>query len=165
MIIALPGRRLLAVLAGVAIAGVGFAEDRPPPLPIEPTGVIESLPEQYPESWFLVHDAGFFHMSDGKMYVIDRERTYLGSVNLDPRSRHLNTEMGVIIDNVDLAAEAADALLDLMTFDNAWDVTLGPDGRPRWQDTTRQQHRQPARGPAQRIVDTALGLLPIQSYL
>ena len=71
MTIALQGRRLLAVLAGVAIAGVGFAEDRPPPLPIEPTGVIESLPGKYPESWFLVHDAGFFHMSDGKVYVID----------------------------------------------------------------------------------------------
>ena len=72
MTIALKGRRLLAMLAGVAIAGFAIAQDDvPPPLPIEPTGVVESLPGTYPESWFLVHDAGFFHMSDGKVYVID----------------------------------------------------------------------------------------------
>ena len=69
---ALNGRQLLAILAGVAIAGSAVAQDElPPPLPIEPTGVVESLPGTYPESWFLVHDAGFFHMSDGKVYVID----------------------------------------------------------------------------------------------
>ena len=71
MINALKGKRLLAVVAAVAIAGSAFAQDKPPPLPIEPTGVIETLPGKYPESWFLVHDAGFFHMSDGKVYVID----------------------------------------------------------------------------------------------
>nr|WP_277602476.1 amine dehydrogenase large subunit [Parahaliea mediterranea] len=62
-----PAAGLLVSLAPTA-AG---AEDRPPPLPIEPIGVIETLPATYPESWFLVHDAAFFHMSDGKVYVID----------------------------------------------------------------------------------------------
>ncbi len=64
------GRTLL--LAIICVTNFAIANDsRPPPLPIEPLGVIESLPAAYPERWFLVHDASFFHMSDGKVYVID----------------------------------------------------------------------------------------------
>ena len=48
-----------------------LAQAIPPPLPVEPTGVVETLPDRYPPEWFLVHDAAFFHMSDGKVYVID----------------------------------------------------------------------------------------------
>jgi methylamine dehydrogenase heavy chain len=63
-------------VAAVALTAAGLAagisaHGQPPPLPIEPTGIIETLPRTYPESWFLVHDASFFHMSDGKLYVID----------------------------------------------------------------------------------------------
>ena len=66
------GRRILfaalVIIAGTVAAARG---DAPPPLPVEPTGIVETLPERYPEDWFLVHDSGFFHMSDGKVYVID----------------------------------------------------------------------------------------------
>lgn len=66
------GRCWLATLGIFSLAaGVSAAQDRPPPLPIEPTGVVETLPASYPPSWFLVHDAGFFHMGDGKVYVMD----------------------------------------------------------------------------------------------
>jgi putative cardiolipin synthase len=101
----------------------------------------------------------------GKVYVIDRTHTYLGSVYLDPRSRHLNTEMGAIVDNAHLATDAADVLLNLMTPDNAWQVTLDRDGRPQWRDSAGPQHHQPARGPAQRVADRVLGLLPIRAYI
>jgi len=73
MMIARKGRCLLAAAAGAIIAGTALAQQGqlPPPLPIEPTGVIQTLPANYLPSWFLVHDAGFFHMGDGKVYVID----------------------------------------------------------------------------------------------
>jgi len=60
---------------GLLLGGAALAQpdNRPPPLPIEPTGVIERLPGTYPESWFLVYDAAFFHMSDGKVYIIDTD--------------------------------------------------------------------------------------------
>ena len=72
---------MLRKTAVVGIMAVGLlsggwataADNRPPPLPIEPTNIIESLPDKYPEHWFLVHDAAFFHMSDGKVYVIDAD--------------------------------------------------------------------------------------------
>jgi len=57
-------KKLLVSMVVAAAALSGFAEDRPPPLPVEPTGIIETLPERYPPDWFLVHDAAFFHMSD-----------------------------------------------------------------------------------------------------
>ncbi|MGB1439978.1 MAG: amine dehydrogenase large subunit, partial [Luminiphilus sp.] len=67
---------LLAVLVG--ICGQVAAAEPPPPLPVEPTGVIETLPDRYPAEWFLVHDAAFFHMSDGKVYVIDTSKDTVG---------------------------------------------------------------------------------------
>ena len=72
MIIVPKGRCLPRVMAGLVLASAMFAQAAtPPPLPIEPTGVIQTLPATYPPSWFLVHDAAFFHMGDGKVYVID----------------------------------------------------------------------------------------------
>ena len=32
-----------------------------------------------------------------KTFIIDRETVYIGSLNMDPRSFHLNTEMGLLI--------------------------------------------------------------------
>ncbi len=73
MKIARRSRRWLAATAvcSAAAGAVAQAEPVAPPLPIEPTGVIETLPRSYPPSWFLVHDAAFFHMGDGKVYLID----------------------------------------------------------------------------------------------
>jgi putative cardiolipin synthase len=38
-----------------------------------------------------------------KAMVVDRERAFVGSMNLDPRSEIFNSEMGVIIDSPALA--------------------------------------------------------------
>ncbi len=66
-------------LVSTLLAVSGLAQDRSlPPLPIEGTGTVESLPERYPDHWFLVHDASFFHMSDGKVYLIDTSADTLG---------------------------------------------------------------------------------------
>lgn len=68
-------RVLFAITCSSAIV---MAQDVPPPLPVEPTGIIETLPEQYPPEWFLVQDSAFFHMSDGKVYVIDTSKDTVG---------------------------------------------------------------------------------------
>jgi len=81
-----------AVLAAAALSAL--AEDRPPPLPVEPTGIIETLPERYPPDWFLVHDAAFFHMSDGKIYVIDSSEETLGD---QVKGLFNNSLMGAIL--------------------------------------------------------------------
>ena len=100
-----------------------------------------------------------------KFYAIDRERVFLGSVNLDPRSKFINTEMGVLIHNAELAEVTADAIIRLMTPDNAWQVEIGPDNRLRWRSDTETRRRQPARGPGQRLADAFYGLMPIRDYI
>lgn len=66
--------RELSLALGLVTVVTGVAAQTPPPLPVEPVGVIESLPAQYPEDWFLVQDASFFQMSDGKVIVIDTSK-------------------------------------------------------------------------------------------
>jgi putative cardiolipin synthase len=38
-----------------------------------------------------------------KMFIFDRQRVFIGSMNLDPRSIDINTEIGLLIDNPQLA--------------------------------------------------------------
>jgi putative cardiolipin synthase len=100
-----------------------------------------------------------------KMYAIDRERVFLGSVNLDPRSKKINTEIGALIDNPSLAGLAADAIERLMTPQNAWSVEIGPDDQLQWRSDRGTLRRQPARNSGQRLADTAFGLMPIRPYI
>jgi putative cardiolipin synthase len=45
-----------------------------------------------------------------KMFVFDRQRVFIGSMNLDPRSVQINTEIGLLIDSPELAADLHDRL-------------------------------------------------------
>ena len=53
-----------------------------------------------------------------KTYVIDRNTLVIGSMNLDPRSAHLNTELALVIHSAPLAGEVA------RLFDNATQPAL-----------------------------------------
>lgn len=48
------------------------------------------------------HRTGALHMKNG---VVDRKQVFLGSMNLDPRSARLNTELGLIIDSAEMARQ------------------------------------------------------------
>jgi putative cardiolipin synthase len=66
-----------------------------------------------------------------KGVLIDRRFTFVGSLNLDPRSIDINTEFGVLIDNADLATTMAERFfLNLPSF--AYRVTLNDKGKLRW---------------------------------
>ena len=43
-----------------------------------------------------------------KTFAADRQRIFIGSFNLDPRSARLNTEMGVVLDSVPMASRLSD---------------------------------------------------------
>jgi len=107
-----------------------------------------------------------------KTFVFDRRVVFIGSLNLDPRSTQLNTEIGVACESQALASELAgriDGALDRM----AWRVEriAEPDGRTRlvWIETTSKgtvQHRQEPEVSAWRKLGVwFLGLLPIESQL
>lgn len=99
-----------------------------------------------------------------KAMVVDRQRVFIGSMNLDPRSAHINSEMGVIIDSPGLAGELAAAMERDMQPDNAWRVSLADDGSPRWQAGDQTLDAQPARSLWQRVQDVIFMAFPRDLY-
>ena len=62
-----------------------------------------------------------------KLLVIDRQVVFIGSMNFDPRSATINTELGAIIDSPPLAREMV-RVIDLDRIQSAWLVRLAPSG-------------------------------------
>ena len=67
----------------------------------------------------------------GKAAVIDRRIVYIGSMNFDPRSVALNTEIGVVIESAPLAHEVLELLEPLMAL-GSWQVRIGDYGELEW---------------------------------
>lgn len=99
-----------------------------------------------------------------KALVVDREVSYIGSMNLDPRSAALNTEMGVIIKSHSLG-EALSALIERdMLAENSWRVDLDLDGKLQWTHDSESTKTQPARNLWQRIQELFFRMLPKEYY-
>jgi len=71
----------------------------------------------------------------GKAVVFDRSAAYVGSMNLDPRSIHLNTESGLILHGSEIAGQVADYVEAAMRPERSYVLGLVPDRRERedWQ--------------------------------
>ncbi len=61
--------------------------------------------------------------------VIDDELVFIGTFNLDPRSTHLNTEVGVIVESQELAEELTQSIERDIRPENSWQSTaeFNPD--------------------------------------
>lgn len=74
---------------------------------------------------------GEFRSSGGglhaKQAVIDGTTVYIGSMNLDPRSRDENTEIGVIVESPQLSRELL-KIIELAEFGGAYRLRFAPDG-------------------------------------
>lgn len=57
-----------------------------------------------------------------KVYVVDSEKVWIGSFNLDPRSANLNTEVGIIIDDKIVAAAIEKDIRRDMANQNSWTI-------------------------------------------
>jgi putative cardiolipin synthase len=62
-----------------------------------------------------------------KVAVYDRQRLWIGSANFDPRSRHLNTEAGVMIESEALAGQVLATLERDLDATHSWRLTLDPE--------------------------------------
>ena len=75
-----------------------------------------------------------FHFASGlgrlhaKLLVIDRQTLFIGSMNFDPRSATINTELGAIIDSKPLAREM-NRVIDLDRLQSAYQVRLAAGGK------------------------------------
>jgi cardiolipin synthase C len=109
-----------------------------------------------------------------KIFVMDREKLFIGSMNFDQRSRRLNTEMGVIIDNADLSQQMAARFEAMVKEENAYTVILRSDeGRDSSQLLWRtseagsrvEYQAEPARSAWQKIQIQILSLFPLDREL
>jgi putative cardiolipin synthase len=95
-----------------------------------------------------------------KAAVVDRELVYIGSLNLDPRSIKLNTEMGMIVASPGLAEEVAEIAERDMAPANSWRVRMDDDGNLSWDSDAGVVTRQPALNGWQRVQEWFFKLLP-----
>jgi len=66
-----------------------------------------------------------------KTFAIDDHQVFIGSYNVDPRSANINTEMGVIINDDELARQLHEALGDDL-LSQAYEVKLTDDNHLQW---------------------------------
>jgi len=68
----------------------------------------------------------------GKVFIFDRQKIFVGSMNLDPRSLELNSEMGVVVHSPQLANYVAESLLKNLP-DSSYKLSLTDKGDLRWE--------------------------------
>jgi len=66
-----------------------------------------------------------------KTFAVDDYQVFIGSYNVDPRSANINTEMGVIINDDELARQLHGALSDDL-LNQAYEVKLLENGNLQW---------------------------------
>jgi putative cardiolipin synthase len=103
-----------------------------------------------------------------KTLGVDARHVFVGSFNLDPRSVALNTEMGIIIDNNELAAQMR-AGFEQVVSHSAYAVALNGEGDLRWLDPAAPGSEPLAQEPRttwwQRFVVGTLSLVVPESML
>jgi len=100
-----------------------------------------------------------------KYIIIDRQFTFVGSLNLDPRSIYINTEMGIIIDSATLAEAAAQEFEQELKPENSWQVLLDDKDRLFWKAGDTTVRREPARTFSQRFQSWFFGLFDLDDQL
>ena len=100
-----------------------------------------------------------------KYMVIDRRLTFVGSLNLDPRSIYINTEVGMIIDSTTLAQAVAQEFEEEIKPENSWRVLVDEKGRLYWKAGDKLIRREPARNGWQRFQSWFFGLFDLDDQL
>lgn len=102
-----------------------------------------------------------------KAFCVDGELAFVGSFNFDPRSAHLNTEMGVFVRDAAVADKLRAEIARLTDPARSWAVRLDGEGRLEWLDGGAQGplHGEPDATLTRRVAARVLGWLPIESYL
>lgn len=101
-----------------------------------------------------------------KAAVADREVVFVGSLNLDPRSIELNTEMGLFLHST-IAAMAFAEPLDAALAEFTYRLALGTDGAIEWhhQASGRVTTAEPEAGSWREFQLGLHQLLPIENQL
>ena len=99
-----------------------------------------------------------------KASVSDGRLVFIGSMNLDPRSAAINTEMGAVIDSPGLGRDVRELMLRDMRPENAWEVSLTDAGRLQWTNSDETVSRQPTRGFLQHVMNAIFKVVPKEQF-
>jgi putative cardiolipin synthase len=103
-----------------------------------------------------------------KAFTVDGKTAFVGSLNFDPRSASLNTEMGVLFTHPALVDEVEAVFEEETRPANSFRLTL-ENGRLRWQDSENSKprvlRREPEAGFMRRMTAGIISILPIESQL
>lgn len=152
----------------VAIVHSGYADYRKPLLKngIELWELRAEAGQQQRIHWFKGKSLASLH---AKTFVIDHDRVFIGSVNLDGRSLIQNTEIGLLIES-DVLNQQLNALFETwVKEDSAWHVTLTDNGKLQWQAEDNgipiTRDHDPETSAWQRFKVWMLSWLPIESQI
>lgn len=99
-----------------------------------------------------------------KNFTIDGEIGFIGSFNFDLRSAYLNTEMGLLFHDREIAAEI-DRIFEVQTSkEKSYEVFLD-DGAIRWHDGARVLTEEPRASRSRRLFAAIVAHLPVKSQL
>jgi putative cardiolipin synthase len=100
-----------------------------------------------------------------KSLLVDTDKVFIGSPNLDPRSMRLNTEMGFLIESQALNKVVRHAVEPDFDPANAWHLQLDENGTVLWISENETMKTQPASSFMQRIEDWFFRHLPIEDEM
>jgi putative cardiolipin synthase len=101
-----------------------------------------------------------------KLLLIDDHLAFIGSCNLDPRSLKINTEVGLVIDSVELNQSLRKHLEIDFHPRNAWAVKRSDEGQLVWVGEENEVHTSfPDASNIERLEDWFIGLLPIDGEM
>lgn len=119
------------------------------------------------------HRTGFFGSSSAslhaKTFLIDEQYVFVGSLNLDPRSVDLNTELGLIVNSAELATELIAGIEHVLAPSASWKLSLDDDGDLVWtglrDGEVVELHTEPDTSRWKRFRTWFAGLLPIEGQI
>ena len=150
----------------VAAVHAGYARYRKPLLL---GGVnLHELRSQADQGSFTLRGSGQASLHT-KAFTRDGKTGYIGSLNFDPRSASLNTEMGVVFNSAPLVARMDEIFSDEIRRMMSFELGMDNDNRLLWMTEEQGQpkiyRREPDAAISRRIIAGIMRILPLESQL
>ena len=105
-----------------------------------------------------------------KYMIVDRRTVFIGSANIDPRSKNLNTEIGIMVESKELASQAIDLFEKSTSTENSYKLQLDArNNKLVWltnEDGAEIRYlHEPKASLLRKTGVFLMGLLPIESLL
>lgn len=99
-----------------------------------------------------------------KAYAIDGRAGFVGSYNFDPRSRSINTEMGILFEQPELAKRIEEVFAREVHRDNAYSIGL-KEGALCWDNGAHGPQSEPGASWTRRTIAKVIGWLPLETQM